>query len=122
MKRIWIAIIFLLISITLCVYEQNILSEFEYQLNCDITNIENCLYVNNENEISIKTKELITDYNKYEKAIKILCDGDNPQTLKMKIFELENHDLDEKNKALKEMRALIETIYDNQKLSLSNIL
>lgn len=120
MKRIWYAITFLLISISVCIGEQVYIENVNNVLNNDISEIE--YSINNEQDAQESIKKLNNDYEKIESKLEVLCDNSQTIELKTNFVELENLDNTQKIKALAEARALVNTIYENQKLSLTNIL
>ncbi len=120
MKRIWYAVAFLLISIGICIGEQVFVKNVSQTLNNDIYKIE--CEINAEQNTDESIDKINADYEKFESKLEVICDNSQTIELKTNFIELKNLDDAEKIKALAEARALVETMYKNQKLSLTNIL
>lgn len=107
MKRIWIAIVLLIISAGLCTYEQMFIEDF-----CD-----NVISMT-ENEDADGIKKL---WNEKNDIIYIFSEHDMVDDLAVSIEELDNKTGKDKKEALAEIRALTYAYHENQRITLSNI-
>lgn len=107
MKRIWIAILLIGLSVGLCIYEQSEVKEFCNEIdtlaqNEDLPGIKEYWKKHNDRIYVFSSHDMLDEI---AKSVEMLPD---------------EKDNDTKN-ALSELRAYVKAYYENQKLSPSNI-
>lgn len=125
MKRIWIAVIFLVVSIVACGYEQ-ITFKSRYE---DIINIiDVAVECEDESEKKEYCYEIIDSWEGYLKKISVLIDESNLKDADVcirKIKSCTNYKdeclSDDLNETLIETKSELEQIYDSSKIKFSNI-
>ncbi len=125
MKRIWIAVIFLVVSIISCGYEQITFKE-RYK---DITNvIDKAVVCEDISEKKEYCYEIVDSWDKYLSKIAILIDESNLKDADVYIRKIgtcakdENECLsDDLNETLIETKSELEQIYDSSKIKFTNI-
>lgn len=105
MRRIWFAIVFLALSVGLCITEQ-IYLQSTYKAICS--------FVDNED-----AKAIVEYWDKRNDILYAFSDHKALDNLSEAIHELEDND--DKKIALNEIRAISKTYYENQRITLSNI-
>lgn len=125
MKRIWIAVIFLVISIIFCGYEQVTLKEHYEDIISVIDKAVMCEDVSEKKEYCFKIADT---WENYLSKISILIDESNLKDadvyiLKIKTYSKDENDClsDDLNETLIETKSELEQIYDSSKIKLSNI-
>lgn len=107
MKRIWIAVVLLILSAGLCTYEQIYIEDF-----CD-----KMVYMT-EHEDTDGIKKLWKEKND---TIYIFSEHDMVDDLAVSIEQLDGQSGEKKKEALAEIRALTYAYHENQRITLSNI-
>lgn len=113
MKRIWFAVIFIVICVSACFTEQIYIKNFHNELNAKI--------VSAEKEPTKEKIEIIQNY--YKKSSKILtaiCDTERLDELNQAIKFLSDEDK-EIGASLATARTISDSIYESQLISTSNI-
>ncbi len=125
MKRIWIAVIFLVVSIIACGYEQ---ITFKGRYDDIIGVIDKAVVCEDVSEKKEYCNEIVESWEKYLSKISILIDESNLKDADVYIRKIrtcakdENECLsDDLNETLIETKSELEQIYDSSKIKLSNI-
>lgn len=107
MKRIWIALALIIITISCCISEQNYVKNF--YLNIDTLAQEQ------------KPRELKQYWNEKNDTVYIFSPHDMLDELAQEINALDDEMSEDTKKALTEIRATSKVYYENQRITLSNI-
>lgn len=125
MKRIWIAVVFLVLSIISCSYEQ---ITFKQRYEDIITVIDKAVVCEDVNEKKEYCYEIVDSWENYLRKISILVDESNLKDADVYIRKIrtcakdENECLsDDLNETLIETKSELEQIYDSSKIKVSNI-
>ncbi len=117
MKRIWIAVAFLCISIGLCTVEQMYVQKVYNDLNSIIAQAEE---YENYKELSSSVNEIKRYWDKHNDLLFALTDSDTVNELGQAITKLdaENEDF---NESLAELKTVNRFFYRNQRITFANI-
>lgn len=125
MKRIWIAIIFLVVSVVSCGYEQIIFKE-RYEDMVGV--IDKAVVCEDLSEKKEYCNEIVESWDNYLSKIALLVDETSLKDADVYIRKIktcakdENECLsDDLNETLIETKSELEQIYDSSKIKLSNI-
>lgn len=117
MKRIWIAVVFLCVSIGLCTFEQLYVQKVFNDLNGIIAQAEE--YESDE-ELSASVKEIRRYWDKHNDWLFALTDSDTVNELGQAIIKLDPKDEDFR-KSLAELKTANRFFYRNQRITFANI-
>lgn len=122
MKRIWFAVAFLVVSFAACIFEQVYIDKVFDNITVKLDSAQE--YAEKKDTKNMK-KEIdeLTSY--WEKSHVVLCsisEHNDIDELSTTIKSLNTKNGDEIKNALDETKARIDIYYENQKLSLANIL
>lgn len=121
MKRIWFSVIFILIALCVCTYEQITVNSY-YK---DITQtIELALESTNEDEKTEYCKEVAEKWDKFFKKITLVTDHSVVQSADVSVGTLEklaDKRDDSVDDALIETKSELDQIFDTSKITFSNI-
>lgn len=121
MKRVWFSIIFLSLSIVLCVYEQTIVKK-EY---IDIVNtIDYAIASESLEEKGKYCNEITEKWDKYFFKTSLMLDHSILESADISIGTLNNLaeiDKDDTDEALIEAKSEIEQVYEHTKISFPNV-
>lgn len=117
MKRIWFAVIFMLIASSLCVGEQMYVKKVYNDLNNEISKAEE---YNDFDDVLQAIKNIQKYWSDNNDLLFTIADHDVLDDLGTAIRSLDADDEDLKG-TLKEIRALNSVFYENQKVTFANI-
>lgn len=113
MKRIWFAIIFLSITISCCICEQIMVDNFHHELNKKITTAE-------KNPTADNIKDIKKYWSNKRIIMNALSDSTKLNDLNRAIIFLSTDD-ENIGASLADARAICDSYYEAQQISLSNI-
>lgn len=121
MKRIWFSVLFIILALSVCTFEQ-ITVKNGYE---NITKaIDNALECEDETEKAEYCKEITTEWNKYYKKITLVTDHSIIQSADVSINTLKNisnYDAEGSDDTLIEAKSELKQIYESSRITFSNI-
>lgn len=121
MKRIWFSVLFIILALSVCTFEQ-ITVKNGYE---NITKaIDNALECEDETEKAEYCKEITTEWNKYYKKITLVTDHSIIQSADVSINTLKdisNYDAEGSDDTLIEAKSELKQIYESSKITFSNV-
>lgn len=122
MKRIWFAVVFLIVSFAACLFEQIYIDKVFDNITVKLDSAQEYAEIKDTKNMKKEIDEL-TSY--WEKSHIILCsigEHNDIDELSTEIKSLNTKSEDEIKNALDETKARIDIYYENQKMSFANIL
>lgn len=120
MKRLWFALVFFIIASTLCLCEQVYISSFYNQMS-NMVNAAQESAISNSPDLESKIVKIKKYWLKNNELILTVANHDTLNEIGMKIRSLDADDRLVSEK-LAEINALTLIIYENQRITLANIL
>lgn len=121
MKRIWFSVLFIILALSVCTFEQ-ITVKNGYE---NITKaIDNALECEDETEKAEYCKEITTEWNKYYKKITLVTDHSIIQSADVSINTLKdisNYDAEGSDDTLIEAKSELKQIYESSMITFSNV-
>lgn len=121
MKRIWFSVLFIILALSVCTFEQ-ITVKNGYE---NITKaIDNALECEDETEKAEYCKEITTEWNKYYKKITLVTDHSIIQSADVSINTLKNIsncDAEGSDDTLIEAKSELKQIYESSRITFSNV-
>ncbi len=121
MKRIWFSVLFIILALGVCTFEQ-ITVKNGYE---NITKaIDNALECEDETEKAEYCKEITTEWNKYYKKITLVTDHSIIQSADVSINTLKdisNYDAEGSDDTLIEAKSELKQIYESSMITFSNV-
>lgn len=121
MKRIWFSVLFIILALSVCTFEQ-ITVKNGYE---NITKaIDNALECEDETEKTEYCKEITTEWNKYYKKITLVTDHSIIQSADVSINTLKdisNYDAEGSDDTLIEAKSELKQIYESSRITFSNV-
>ena len=120
MKRIWFAVVFLLIAAAVCTYEQIYVKNICAELTAQIEEAKALAESGNEKELESKINSIKSNWEKNNSRLFAFSEHAALDNLASSIRSLHADSEDIKD-ALEETRALTIVFYENQKVTLANV-
>lgn len=120
MKRLWFALIFLIIAASLCTYEQIYIKNTCVELTAQIEEAKAAAQNENEKELENKIKSIKSNWEKKNSCLFAFSDHSALDDLASSIRSLQA-DSDDIKDALEETRALVLVFYENQRITFANV-
>lgn len=122
MKRIWFAVIFLVIAGILCVSEQYYVKNVYHDLTLKIETAQNYAEKENKEQLNNSINEIKKYWDKNNELLCTIADHGVLDDLGTEINSLNADDPEEAKNSLKTSKALTKIFYENQRTSFANIL
>lgn len=122
MKRLWFSAVFILVAISLCVFEQ-----FYVYGKCDaiIGHIDSAISENDLQAKKEKCEAIEKEWESFDRMATYITDHSILHSAEISIGtlkDLNNLNSEDTNEALIEAKSEIEQVYDHSKINFSNIL
>lgn len=121
MKRVWFAVIFLGITAMLCVKEQCYIRDFNAEFDEKITAAEECIKRSDSDGLNECIEDIQSYWADNNDLLFIICNHDTPDELGLRIRALSTES-DIIGDALYDIKALNAVLYEDQRITFSNIL
>ncbi|MBE6719904.1 MAG: DUF4363 family protein [Ruminococcaceae bacterium] len=121
MKRLWFAIVFLVLAAVLCTGEQMYICDVYTQMNEKINAAETALTKNDKKEYIKKTDEIAELWDSKNDLLYAVSEHGVLDTLAVQIRSMPYGEGDE-TKELHSLKAQLFAYYENERISLSNLL
>lgn len=120
MKRIWFAIVFLIVSVALCTGEQCYVKQVHGNIGTKVEQAIEQLENEDKQQLKSSVKGIKEYWERYNNLLFALSDHGVLDDLGAKIRTMEASDEDIAAE-LSEVKALNEVFYENQKISVANV-
>lgn len=120
MKRIWFAIVFLIISIALCTSEQYYVKKVHNNINTKVEQAIEQLENKDKQQLKNSIKGIKEYWERYNNILFSISDHGVLDDLGARIRSIDTDD-DEIAGELAEIKALNEVFYENQRISAANV-
>ncbi len=122
MKRIWFAVIFLVLAVIICVSEQYYVKNVYIDLTLKIETAQDYAENNNKEKLNNSISEIKRYWDNNNELLCTIADHGVLDDLGAEINALNADDPEETNNSLETTRALTKIFYENQRISFANIL